>query len=583
MLMDIFSIFTFLGGLGLFLFGMNVLSDAIGRQTGGKLKTVLERITSNKLSGILLGALVTAVIQSSGATTVMIIGFINSGIISLSNAVGPIMGANIGTTVTAWILALNDISGSSFILRLINPTSFVPVLAFIGAVLLVFSKKDRTKDIGVMILGFSVLMFGMRAMSDSMSPLKNSSGFQSVIIALSNPFLGLLAGFLIAAILQSSSASVGIIQAAAITGVVTIGNSLPLIMGINIGAGLIVLVSSAGTNCDAKRAAWVYVLHNTISALVFLIILCIVKYCFDGQILAFSINSFGIAILHTLYKMINTAIQLPFTNQIIRLVERIVPARKEEQRFMLLDDNFLRTPALAVARSYELVNDMAELTRTTIKTAIEQVLSIDESQASTVRMLEDEIDVFEDKIGAYLVKLSRCKLTEADSQTVSLMLHGINDLERMSDHAKNIVESGEELVSKDLHFSEDAVRDLSILFSAVCDVTDYSIDAFINRDSEKAYNVDPLEQVVDDLKEQLRDRHIERLKQGACSTTLGFVYTDILTDLERISDHCSNLALEVLQMNHPQFEPHSFEANIKHYDQHFAELYSKYSEKYRLV
>lgn len=581
--MNIFSIFSFVGGLGLFLFGMHVLGEAIGRQAGGKLKVVLEKITSNKLTGVLLGAGVTAVIQSSGATTVMLIGFINSGIMSLQNAIGPILGANIGTTATAWLLALNDISGSSFLLQLLNPDSFVPILAFIGAVMLVFCKRDRTKDVGMILLGFSVLMFGMSAMSDAMSPLRESQIFKEILRALSNPLLGVLAGFIMAAVLQSSSASVGIVQAAAVTGVVSVANALPLIMGINIGAGLIVLFASVGTNGDAKRAAWIYMLHNLISAVVFLIPLCILKLGNDPAFLTQPISSFEIAVLHTLYKSANTLLQLPFFRQIIWLTQRIIPVSPEEQKFELLDENFLKTPAVAVARCAELTNDMAELTRTTITAAINVVRDFDQTVARTVENLEDEVDVLEDKIGSFLVKLSGCKLSDPDSWAVTRMLHGINDLERMSDHAENIMQSGQELEDKNIHFSDDARAELEVIFRAVQDVVDFAVQAFETGDVAAATQVDPLEQVVDDLKDELRNRHIDRLRTGACSTTLGFVFTDILTDLERISDHCSNIAMSVLQtQNQAGFETHRYEAALKYNDAHFAHLYRGYKEKYTL-
>ena len=580
--MDIFTLFTFIGGLGLFLFGMNVLGEAIGRQAGGRMNVVLEKITSNRVMGIAMGAAVTAIIQSSGATTVMLMGFINSGIMSLSNAIGPILGANIGTTVTAWLLALNDISGDSLILRLLNPSTFVPVLAFAGAIMLVFCKRDRTKDIGIMLLGFAVLMFGMSTMSSAMSPLRESSVFMSILTVLSNPILGILFGFLMAAILQSSSASVGILQAAAITGAISISNALPIIMGINIGAGLIVLLASSGTNRDAKRAAWIYVLHNIIGTIVFLILLLVCTLTDLLPSLSEPLSSFGIAILHTVYKLANSVLQLPFFNQLIWLSRLIVRPQKEEQKFALLDDNFLKTPPVAVMRCAELCNDMAELSKTTVFSAMDVIRRYDENTVRTVSDLEDEVDVFEDKIGVFLVKLSGCKLTAADSQNVTRMLHAINDLERISDHAKNVAESGEELKTKDLSFSEDAKAELEVLFSAVREVTELAVRAFVSCDIAAANRIDPLEQVVDDLKDAMRDRHIQRLQRGVCSTTLGFVFIDILTDLERISDHCSNIAMSVLQMRNSTFETHSFEAELKRSDARFNELYHEYSDKYAL-
>ena len=580
--MDIFTLFTFVGGLGLFLFGMSVLSEAIGRRAGGKMKTALEKITSNRLMGIALGAGVTAVIQSSGATTVMLMGFINSGIMSLSNAVGPILGANVGTTVTAWLLALNDVSGDSLVLRLLEPSTFVPVLAFAGAVLLVFCKRDRTKDVGMMLLGFAVLMFGMSTMSSAMSPLRDSAFFKRLLVVLSNPLLGILAGFAMAAVLQSSSASVGILQAAAVTGVVSIGNALPLIMGINVGAGLIVLLAASGSNRDARRAGWIYVLHNLLGTILFLIILLIARQTAALDFISAPLSSFGIAILHTVYKLVNAFVQLPFSRQLIWLSRQIVRPQAEEQRFELLDDNFLRSPPMAVLRCEELCADMAELSKTTVFTAIGVIREFDDNAVRTVTQLEDEIDVFEDKIGAFLVKLSACHLSAADGQNVTRMLHALNDFERMSDHAKNIAESGCELRDKELAFSGDARAELEVIFTAVQEVTELAVRAFIGCDQAAANRIDPLEEVVDDLKSALRDRHIRRLQRGECSTTLGFVFTDILTDLERISDHCSNIAMSVLQLRQSSFETHSYEAEIKRSDALFSELYGEYSKKYAL-
>ena len=580
--MDIFTLFSFIGGLGLFLFGMSVLSEAIRRQAGGRMKEALEKITNHKLLGIALGAGVTAIIQSSGATTVMLMGFINSGIMSLSNAVGPILGANIGTTATAWLLALNDISGDSLILKLLNPSSFVPVLAFAGAVMLVFCKRDRAKDVGMMLLGFAVLMFGMSTMSSAMAPLRDSDYFKKALVLLSNPLLGILAGFVMAAVLQSSSASVGIIQAAAITGVVSVSNALPLIMGINIGAGLIVLLAGSGSNRDARRAGWIYMLHNILGALLFLVVMLAVKWSGSASLLETPLTSFDIAVLHTVYKAVNALVQLPFFRQLIWLARQFVRPEAEEQKFALLDDNFLRTPPVAVARCAELCNDMAELSKTTVFTAIDVIRSFDENAVRSVGLLEDEIDVFEDKIGVFLVKLSGRQLTAADNQNVGRMLHAINDFERMSDHAKNLAESAEELRDKDLRFSEGARAELEVIFGAVQEVTELAVRAFVSGDQAAANRIDPLEQVVDDLKSVLRDRHIQRLQRGECSTTLGFVFTDILTDLERISDHCSNIAMSVLQMHRSSFETHSYEAELKRSSALYSTLYGEYAEKYTL-
>ncbi len=580
--MDLFSLFTFLGGLAMFLFGMHVLSEAIGRQAGGSLKNALERLTSSKVAGVLLGAGVTAVIQSSGATIVMVIGFVNSGIMTLENSIGIIMGANIGTTATAWILSLNSISGTGFWLRLISPDSFVPVLAFIGAVLLMMAKRDRNRDIGIMLLGFSILMVGMSTMSDAMSPLTESEAFKSILLAFANPILGVLAGFIMTAVLQSSSAAVGILQAAAVTGGITFGNSIPLIMGQNIGACLVVLLASAGTNRDAKRAAWIHLLFNIIGTVIFIIPFCVIKWAVGPAWLALPVNPVEIAVLHTGFKLLSTVVLLPFTGQLVKLSKLIIPTDQEDEKFQLLDENFLKTPSVAVARCTELTCAMAELSKSIIYKAIGLVKDFDEAGAGDVRALEDEIDTFEDKIGGYLLKLSGSKLSEQDSREVSKMLCSIGDFERISDHALNIMESGEELHKKGIRLSDAAYRELDVLFNAVREVCTLAVSAFVGEDLAVAKRVEPLEQLIDDMKDEMRDHHIERLKSGECSATQGFVFSDILTNMERVSDHCSNIALSVIQLHRSNFEPHSYANQLKFTDPSFGRVYDEYRAKYAL-
>ena len=580
--MDIFSLFTFAGGLGLFLYGMNVLGEAIGRQAGGRMKTALGRIASNRVAGLTLGAGVTAVIQSSGATTVMILGFVNSGLMSLADSVAPIFGANIGTTATAWLLALTDISGESVLLRLLNPDSFVPVLAFIGAVLLVFCKTDRRKDAGIMLLGFAVLMFGMDAMSGAMAPLRDSALFRELLTVLDNPFLGILAGFAVAAILQSSSAAVGIVQAAAVTGAVTIANALPIIMGVNIGAGIIVMVAAMGKNRDAHRAAWVYMLHNIVTMLLWLAALLIIEAAGGADRLYAPINAFNIALLHTCYKAAGAVVQMPFIDQLLWLTGRIIRPTAEEQTFALLDEGFLKTPPLAVARCSELTNEMAELTLREFRLAAGAVRKYDASAAKEVREMEDRIDLYEDKIGNYLSKLSAKSLNQRDSREVTKLLYGISDFERISDHVMNVMESGEELDEKGIALTAETTAELEVLLHAVEDSVSLATEAFIREDRETARRAETMEQVVDDLRNELRDRHIERQKRGEYSTTLGFVLTDLLTDLERISDHCSNIAVSVLEMRHSEYEPHRYEARLKADNADYARLYREFSEKYRV-
>lgn len=580
--MNIFSLFSFLGGLAFFLFGMRILSEAIARQAGGSLKNALERITSNKLMGVLLGTFVTAVIQSSGATLVMVLGFINSGIMALENSIGIIMGANIGTTITAWLLSLNSITGDSFVIKLISPESFVPLLAFCGAVMVLVCKKDRIKDIGMIFLGFSVLMTGMSGMSDSMSPLTGSELFKNVLLAFSNPFLGVLAGFVLTAVLQSSSAAVGIVQAAAVTGSITFGNSIPMILGMNIGACLVVMLAAAGGNRDAKRAAWVHLLYNIFGTCIILIPFCVIELGFSPAWLDSPVSAVQIAILHTGFKLIDTCVLLPFARQLIKLSKLIIPIESQEQKFQLLDENFLKTPSVAVGRCSELTNDMAALALTAIRKAVGLVNDFNDDEANDVRELEHELDVFEDKIGNYLVKLTGEKLSAADSSVESLVLHSIGDFERISDLALNITESGEELARKGLHFSDTAKAEISVMLRAVNDVVEMAVDAYVKRDGALARKVEPLEQVVDDLKLILRARHIERLQAGACSTTLGFVFSDILTDLERVSDHCSNLAMSVIHLTRSDCESHTYIDDLRDGDGQFKRLYSEYREKYKV-
>lgn len=580
--MNIFSLFSFLGGLALFLFGMRLLSEAIARQAGGSLKNALERITSNKVMGVLLGTGVTAVIQSSGATLVMVLGFINSGIMTLENSIGIIMGANIGTTITAWILSLNSITGDSFFIKLISPSSFVPILAFCGAVMVLMCKKDRVKDVGMILLGFSVLMTGMSGMSDAMSPLTDSELFKSVLLAFSNPFLGVLAGFILTAVLQSSSAAVGIVQAAAVTGSITFGNSIPMILGMNIGACLVVMLAAAGGNRDAKRAAWVHLLYNIFGTCIILIPFCFIELVFSPARLGSAVNAVQIAVLHTSFKLIDTGVLLPFARQLIKLSKLIVPSEAQEQKFLLLDDNFLKTPSVAVGRCYELTSDMAQLALEAINKAVGLVNSYSEEDARSVRELEHELDVYEDKIGNYLVKLTGEKLSAADSGLESLVLHSIGDFERISDHALNIMESGEELEKKGIRFSDAAKTEINVMFQAVRDVVQMAVTAYINRDGALARKVEPLEQVVDDLKVMLRARHIERLQAGICSTTQGFVFSDLLTDLERVSDHCSNLAVSIIHLTRSDCESHTYIHDLKDGDGQFKRLYSEYREKYKV-
>ncbi len=579
--MDLFSLLGFFGGLGLFLFGMHVMGDAIKRQAGGKLKGVLEKMTASPLGAALLGAGVTALIQSSGATSVMVIGFINSGIMTLEHSVGITFGANIGTTVTAWILSLNSISGGeSLILKLIDPDTFVPILTLIGAIMVLFSKRDIRKDVGYILLGFSILMYGMGTMSDTMSPLRSSDLFRTVMLALSNPILGVIAGFIMTAVLQSSSAAVGIIQAAAVTGIISFGNAFPIILGQNIGAGLIVLLASVGTNRDARRSAWVYIVFNVLTMLIFIIPLCILKWGFDPDWMMMPLSAFDIAIVHTGSKIISTAILLPFSNGIVKITGLIVKADSKEAQYELLDENLLKTPGVAVRRCHEITQNMGQLAQITVKKAMGIVLDYDESTAKNVDDLEDELDIMEDKIGAYLIKLSGLALSASDNRLVAEMLHSIGDFERISDHAKNLTEAGSEMSRKAIYFSDEAKDELKRMFDAVNEVVSLAVEAYCSDSAGAARKVEPLEQVIDDMKDRYRSSHIRRLQSGICSTTQGFVFSDILTDLERVSDHCSNIAVNVLQYSDNITEAHSYTNEVHFSDESFKIMYGDYKAKY---
>lgn len=581
---DIFDILTFLGGLALFLYGMNVMGGALEKQAGGRFKRVLERITSNPLSGVLLGTGITAIIQSSSATTVMVVGLVNSGILTLGNSVGVIMGANIGTAVTAWLLSLTEIDGTgSFLLQMCKPSSFSPVLAVIGICLVMGAKSDRKRDIGKILLGFAVLMFGMETMSTSVAPLQDVPQFREVLTMFSNPILGVLAGTVVTGIIQSSSASVGILQAMSATGSITFAVAIPIVMGQNIGTCVTALISSAGTNANARRAALVHLFFNILGVIVCLSGFYILNAIFDFSFMEQNIDAVGIAIVHTVFKIINTCIFLPFNKQLVRLATLCVKEKGAEQKFQLLDDRFLSTPSFAVARCHELTVEMAELSQDTLFRAMSLLHDFNESEAKAVTEAEDEVDIYEDKLGTYMVKLSAKSMSMADSRELSKLLHCIGDFERISDHAVNIMQTGEELYQKDLHFSDEAISDLKVMYRAIQEIVDMAVRAFDKNDVQLARNVEPLEQVIDQLKAQLKARHIARLQRGECTTLLGFVFSDLITNYERVADHCSNIAVCMIEVSNNSFDTHEYLNTLKSSDDHeFTHLYTKFAEKYQL-
>ena len=579
--MDIFDALEMIGGLCLFLFGMNIMGQALERRAGSRLRTTLGKMTGKTMTGFLTGLVVTAVIQSSSATTVMVVGFVNSGLMTLKQAIGVIMGANIGTTVTAWLLSLGGISGDAVWVQLLKPTSFTPVLALIGIIMYMFSKDSRKNDTGMILLGFATLMFGMDTMSGAVSGLREVPAFRQLFVAFTNPLLGVLAGAALTAIIQSSSASVGILQALALSGHVTYAAAIPIIMGQNIGTCVTALISSVGTSRNAKRAAIVHLSFNVIGTVVCLTVFCIVRAVAAPAILGESATMYGIAIAHTAFNVACTALLLPASRLLEKLAIRLVPDGKKKDAEVTLDERLLATPPLALEQCSVVAEDMAYYASGALKKAIDCVMEFDPKSAQEVRESEDETDKYEDMLGTYLLKLGAEPLSDAASEEVTELLKLIGDFERIGDHAVNIIESAEEMHDKQLEFSRSAKYELSVMTAAVGEVMDLAVKAFAENDAQAASCVEPLEQVVDDLKNELRTRHILRMKKSECSIEAGFVWSDLLTNLERVSDHCSNVALCVLDLKKHTLSAHETQHERKDVPE-FAEQYRRYSEKYAL-
>ena len=586
--MNVYDILNLLGGIALFLFGMHTLSASLEKLAGGKLETWLEKATSKPIKGVVLGAIITAVIQSSAATTVMIIGFVNSGLMKLSQAIGVIMGANIGTTATSWLLSLQSISGSdgfSF-LNLLKPTTFTPVLAVIGVILIMFTKSDKKKTIGMILAGFAVLMFGMNSMSSATAGLAENETFCNILMMFSNPVLGVIAGAVLTAVLQSSSASIGILQSIAIsTGKVTYSVALPLLLGQNIGSCVTALISSVGANKPAKRVAFVHLYFNVIGTVVFLSIFYLLNAFISMPFMEESLNAIGIAVIHTGFNVLATALFLPFTKQLEKLACLTVRDDSNDEKLtpMLLDERLLKTPSVAIEQCRNVCIRMARLTQETLKMSMEVVTTYDAKKCAEVIDNENAIDIFEDKIGSYILKISSKDLSENDSKIVSSMLHTIGDLERISDHAVNIVEAAEEMHSKKIKFSQQALRELPVIVNAVSEILDMSINAFVNNDVNLAKNVEPLEDVIDQLRSDLKTRHIERLRNGKCTIELGFILQDLLTNFERVSDHCSNIAVYLIQISDNSMDTHEYMNELKKLDRsEFMDEFNDYKNKYIL-
>ena len=582
--MTLFNVFSLLGGLSLFLFGMDIMGKALEKQAGGHLQKILSKLTDSPIKGFFLGLCVTAIIQSSSATTVMVVGFVNSGIMELHQAIGVIMGSNVGTTVTSWLLSLSGLQGDSFWIKMLKPTSFSPVLAFIG-ILLYMGKSEKKKGIGTILIGFAILMTGMTTMSAAVEPLQGEAWFTNLFVRFSNPILGVLVGALVTGIIQSSSASVGILQALSATGVITYGSAIPIIMGQNIGTCVTALLSSVGANKNARRAAMVHLYFNIIGVTIFLIgfygLNSVLHFAFVNETIA----AWGIAVVHSTFNIAATIVLLPFANVLEKLAILTIPDDAQKESFALLDDRLLNTPAVAVARARSATADMAELARVGVMQAMSLTHKWDDALAQKVKEEECKVDQYEDALGTYLVKLSSRELNHADSQSVNTLLHTISDFERISDHSVNLMESAEEMHTKEVHFSADAREELQVLEDAVQDVLNRTTDAFRKDDLHLAGKVEPMETVVDELVRAIKARHVARLQAGSCSIEYGFVLEDLLTNYERVCDHCSNVAVAQIEVAQDSFDTHAYlndlrNGNAAKESEVFQRRLDRYRERY---
>lgn len=588
--MSIFNVLSMIGGLALFLFGMHVMGDSLTKASGGRLEKILEKLTSNKLLAVVLGAGVTAIIQSSSATTVMVVGFVNSGIMKLSQAVGVIMGANVGTTITAWLLSLVGLEGDSLIVQLFKPESFTPILALFGVILLMFSKKEKNHDIGSILLGFAVLMFGMSTMSEAVEPLADVPEFTAILTTFTNPVLGVLAGTALTAIIQSSSASVGILQALSVTGVIDYRMALPIIMGQNIGTCITAMISSIGTTKNARRAALIHLYFNIIGSTVFLALFYTANAFMKFAFLDEPANALGIAVIHSIYNIFATCILLPFSDGLVKLSCLTIRDSAEEAKlnaaesdFQVLDARFLDTPPIATAQCKNVAVKMAEICKKALFQAMDLLRKYDEDKLQEVCRMESLVDRYEDELGNYLVKLSSRSLTEKDSLTISMLLHCIGDFERISDHAVNIAQSAKEMYEKELKFSKKAEEEIIIFSALIQEIVSTSVQVFETEDVKLAKEVEPMEEVVDGLNDEIKKRHIRRLRKGKCTIELGFSLSDITTNYERIADHCSNIAISLIQIPDDAYASHEYVENLeKGEDSQYHEALVKYTEKYML-
>jgi len=581
--MNVFDVLTMVGGLCLFLFGMDVMGQALERRAGGALRSLLSKLTTNKFVGLLTGLCITGIIQSSSATTVMVVGFVNSALMTLKQAINVIMGANIGTTVTAWILSLSGIDGENLFIQMLKPTSFTPILALIGTGMLMFGKSSKKKDTGTILLGFATLMFGMDTMSGAVSGLADVPAFQEMFILFKNPILGVLAGAVLTAIIQSSSASVGILQALAATGQVSFGAAIPIIMGQNIGTCITALLSSFGTNKNAKRAALVHLSFNVIGTVLCLILFSVLKYVFKPVILDDAANYISIALAHSAFNIFCTAVLFPMSGILEKLVIKLVPDSKDKEIEVALDERLLATPAIALESCHNLAIRMMEAASEALRGGIKSLREKTTEFAVEICENEEKTDHYEDILGTYLVKLSGHQISAKDSAEAAKLLRMIGDFERISDHGVNLLKSSEEMLDKKISFTDAAVKELDVILNAVNEILELTGRAFVNNDIDAAISVEPLEQVIDILKEKLRARHIVRLQQGECSIDAGFVWSDILTNIGRTSDHCSNIAGCVIDMASDNMNLHEAIRTFRNESPEFRTKFKEYTEKYMVV
>ncbi|TDP54382.1 Na/Pi cotransporter family protein [Aminicella lysinilytica] len=580
--MDIFSFITLFGGLALFLFGMNQMSASLEKLAGGKMEAILNRMTSNRFKGLLLGCGITIAIQSSSAVTVMLVGLVNSGIMDLSNTVGVIMGSNIGTTVTAWIMSMIGISSDNFFIKMLKPESFSPIMALVGVIMMMTCKTSKKRDIGNIMVGFAILMYGMQFMSNSVSPLADSPKFESILTAFNNPLLGVLTGLVVTAVIQSSAASIGMLQALSMTGGITCGMAIPIVMGQNIGTCATALISSIGVNKNAKRVAVIHILFNVIGTAVFMAVFYGLHAFIDFKFINDTISPVGIALFHTIFNVCTTALLLPFTQVLVRIAVKTIHTEPERE-VAFLDERLLKTPTIAIRECNNQAVEMAHIAKNSMLKSMDILFSYSEEDSEAVHQMEGDVDIFEDHLGSYLVKLSANELSDHDTRQISKMLHTIGNFERISDHAVNVLSASKEIQEKSVVLSDTAHSELNVVAAALKEILDITIRAYDTDDIEMASRVEPLEQVIDGLTEAVKLNHINRLQKGECTIQNGFVLSDILTNYERVSDHCSNIAVAIIELAHDSFETHEYLNQLKSADDpEFKRLFEEYKNKYSI-